>query len=168
MGLGLGNVVTENTFGSTGEYPLMGDSPTTGLRENATGIASLVVTGVWLALLFLPGTGDLWLATLLFGYIVVVPVVSMLFGDEDDDSGWETETHSQSSTADDRNTESDQTDALETLRNRYAAGKLTDDQFERKLERLLETETLEDVEARPEQTRQARDRDLTRDPEFER
>ncbi|WP_135828862.1 SHOCT domain-containing protein [Halorussus halobius] len=39
-------------------------------------------------------------------------------------------------------------DALETLRARYARGELTDEQFERKVERLLETETLEDVEDR--------------------
>lgn len=32
-------------------------------------------------------------------------------------------------------------DSLELLRNRYARGDLTDDQFERKLEQLLETET---------------------------
>ncbi len=37
---------------------------------------------------------------------------------------------------------------LERLRGRYAAGDLTDEQFERKLERLLDTETLEDAEDR--------------------
>jgi uncharacterized membrane protein len=31
-------------------------------------------------------------------------------------------------------------DPLETLRDRYARGELTDDEFERKLERLVETE----------------------------
>ncbi|WP_394352010.1 SHOCT domain-containing protein [Halorussus halophilus] len=39
-------------------------------------------------------------------------------------------------------------EALETLRDRYARGELTDEQFERKLERLLDTESLEDVEDR--------------------
>ncbi len=37
---------------------------------------------------------------------------------------------------------------LERLRERYAAGDLTDEQFERKLERLLDTESLEDAEDR--------------------
>ncbi|MFC4549299.1 SHOCT domain-containing protein, partial [Halorussus sp. GCM10023401] len=36
-------------------------------------------------------------------------------------------------------------DALETLRRRYAEGELSDEEFERKLENLLKTETLEDV-----------------------
>ena len=46
---------------------------------------------------------------------------------------------------DDRTSEADET-ALEQLRRRYAEGELTDEQFERKLERLLETQTIEDVE----------------------
>ncbi|MFC4543921.1 SHOCT domain-containing protein [Halosolutus amylolyticus] len=37
-------------------------------------------------------------------------------------------------------------DALERLRTRYADGELSDDEFERKLETLLSTETLADVE----------------------
>ena len=45
------------------------------------------------------------------------------------------------------------TDALEILRDRYARGELTDQQFERKLERLIETESLEDVEDRYERER---------------
>ncbi|WP_115864547.1 SHOCT domain-containing protein [Halorussus litoreus] len=35
--------------------------------------------------------------------------------------------------------------ALERLRRRYADGDLTEDEFERRLDRLLETETLEDA-----------------------
>ncbi|WP_049903226.1 SHOCT domain-containing protein [Halococcus agarilyticus] len=127
-------------------------------RENATGITSTVVTGVWLVALF---TGQSWwLAALLFGYIVVVPVVSMLFGDDEDweehadeeraddehwedgwtGGGWTTEDSS------DEPPETDNRDALETLRNRYARGELTDEQFERKVERLLDTDSLEAVE----------------------
>jgi hypothetical protein len=45
---------------------------------------------------------------------------------------------------DDRTSEADET-ALERLRRRYAEGELTDERFERKLERLLETQTIEDV-----------------------
>jgi hypothetical protein len=53
----------------------------------------------------------------------------------------------------------DRGDALGTLRNRYAQGELTDEQFERKVERLLETETLEDVEARKRRAREERQRE---------
>jgi uncharacterized membrane protein len=43
-------------------------------------------------------------------------------------------------------TSSDETeDALETLRQRYARGDLTDDEFERRVERLLETESVTDA-----------------------
>jgi uncharacterized membrane protein len=123
-------------------------------RENAAGIASVVVTGVWMAALF---TGqDWWLAALLFGYIVVVPVVAMLFDeDEEDDASADGRrdgaTRSEASTGDrDRAdaTDTERRDALETLRDRYARGELTDEQFERKVERLLETESLEDLEDR--------------------
>ncbi|ADQ66980.1 Predicted membrane protein (DUF2078) [Halogeometricum borinquense DSM 11551] len=50
------------------------------------------------------------------------------------------ETSSMDLTSDD-----DSDDALSTLRERYARGELTDAQFEAKLERLVEVETLEDV-----------------------
>lgn len=72
----------------------------------------------------------------------------------------------------DRADETTPVDALETLRERYAAGELTDDQFEQKLDRLLETETLEDVQERlqrrradrpPEHRHRTRDRDLEYD-----
>lgn len=39
-------------------------------------------------------------------------------------------------------------DALAALRERYARGELTDEQFERKLDRLLDTETIEAAEDR--------------------
>lgn len=40
----------------------------------------------------------------------------------------------------------DTADALELLRRRYAAGELSDEAFERKLERLVDTETVADAE----------------------
>ncbi|WP_135854865.1 SHOCT domain-containing protein [Halorussus salinus] len=132
------------------------------LRENATEVVSMLVTGIWLAAMF---TGqDWWLAALLFGYVVVVPVAELLFGDEEDDGEWwddEADEREADAETDERGDESDD-DALETLRDRYARGELTDEQFERKLERLLDTETLEDVEdrarAREEQTEKSFDR----------
>ncbi|MFC6796773.1 MULTISPECIES: SHOCT domain-containing protein [unclassified Haladaptatus] len=116
------------------------------LRErlvgNATGIASLLVTGIWLAAL-LSGL-DWWLPFMLFGYIVIVPIVGILFGDDEEEPELEEDATSPMQDADDES----QRDALDTLRDRYARGELTDEQFERKLERLLDTETLENVEER--------------------
>jgi uncharacterized membrane protein len=132
-------------------------------RQDASGIAATVVTGSWLALLMLDAPSGIWLAVMLFGYIAVVPVVSMLFDEEEEATEQTTESGSDTTTASD---EADEEAALQRLRRRYAEGELTDEQFERKLERLLETETLEDVEdARrgtdPAETpREQRERDL--------
>lgn len=121
-------------------------SPVTRASENATEIVSTLVTGIWLVALF---TGqDWWLAFMLFGYIVLVPLTALLFGDGDDieewwDEQWDT-SEDQPSDHDSESTD----EALSRLRDRYARGELTDEQFERKLDRLLETETLEDLEDR--------------------
>lgn len=52
---------------------------------------------------------------------------------------------------------SEQQDALEALRSRYARGELSETEFERRLERLVETETVEDARRSVEQ-RQGRER----------
>jgi len=126
------------------------DGPRRRLRENATGVASTIVTGLWLAAL-LSGQ-DWWLAALLFGYVVVVPLVALLFGDEEDrDEWWDDWWSDEDERADEPSEErldSDGQEALDVLRQRYAEGDLTDEQFERKLDRLLEVETLEDLEDR--------------------
>lgn len=44
-------------------------------------------------------------------------------------------------------TESDRQAALATLRDRYASGEIGEDEFERRVERLLETESVEDAES---------------------
>ena len=109
------------------------------LRENVTGVVTMLVTGIWMAALF---TGqEWWLPALIVGYVVVVPLTGILAG-EDDEETWvdEAPDHSERTA-----TESETTDALETLRDRYARGELSDEQFERKLQRLLETETPEDA-----------------------
>lgn len=118
-------------------------------RNRATGVASLLVVGVGLTALFL-GYGWFWIVFVV-GFAVFVPLVSTLFGedgtlDETDealdgiDRPLDGERASETVTTDE--------DPLATLRNRYARGELTDEQFERKLETLLETETIEDVEDR--------------------
>ncbi|MEY7851176.1 SHOCT domain-containing protein [Natrarchaeobius sp. A-rgal3] len=170
----------------------MAEDPATRFRENVTEITATIVTGIWLVGLF---TGQWWwLPFLLVGYIVVVPLVALFFGDEQDRKEWwewgegESEDDWWGEGTEERDGErpnvdperrpTNNADALETLRDRYAAGELTDEQFERKLERLLETETLEDVEhwrrqAREENRRNRdrgernRDRDPDRDLEFE-
>ncbi|WP_435065143.1 SHOCT domain-containing protein [Halobaculum sp. EA56] len=139
----------------------MSESPAERLRENLTGVVSTVVTGVWLAAMV---TGqDWWLAALLVGYVVVVPLTAILFGDEEDVEEWWDDDHvpgvdavgdeadePTAATAPDSPAadEGDRREALDTLRDRYARGELTDEQFERKLERLLETESIEDLEDR--------------------
>ncbi|MFC7213125.1 SHOCT domain-containing protein [Saliphagus sp. GCM10025334] len=146
-------------------------------RANATGIASTLVTGLWLGLLVGDIGDDLWLAVLIVGYVGIVPAVSMLFDDDEDeadgldeidevaeadetdeadDAGWlnvpgetdETATHepNQRQPGSRAPSSEDRANALATLRTRYATGELTDAQFEHKLERLLEVETLEDAE----------------------
>ncbi|WP_394739557.1 SHOCT domain-containing protein [Natronococcus roseus] len=137
----------------------MGADPRTRLRENATEVTATLVTGIWLAAMF-TGQGW-WLAALLFGYIVVVPMVALLFGDEDDVREWWTEDEIDPETLEEAEAEEPSArDALERLRDRYAAGELTDEQFERKLDRLLETETLEDADRWRRETRNDRSEDL--------
>jgi uncharacterized membrane protein len=109
------------------------------LRENATEIVSLLVTGIWLAALF--SDQGWWLPFLLFGYIVVVPLTELLFEDESAIAWWNDE-----SDRDDTRDAIDEETALQTLRERYARGELTDQEFEQKLDRLLETETITDLE----------------------
>lgn len=136
------------------------------LRENASGIAATTVTGVWLAAL-LAGF-DWWLPFMLFGYVVVVPVVSLLFDEDEETVEVDTETGSVRvergrSERDDRRS-GDTADALERLRTRYAEGEISDEQFERKLDRLLETETPEDAAEYVERTRSSnRDREVERE-----
>lgn len=137
------------------------------VRDNLTGIVSLLVTGVWMTGLF---TGqDWWLPALIVGYAVVLPIVGILAGEDTDADDWVDLDDSQSTdTSERRHAERDASgestkDALETLRDRYARGELTEAQFERKLDRLLETESVEDAETYRRRAR--RDAAETRDGE---
>lgn len=150
------------------------DSPGERLRENAVSVASMLVVGAGLLSLF-TGIGPFWLVFLL-GFLVVVPLVALLFGDDTERAEWwddwwgdESDWEEWFGTKEDWFGSSNETagtetrsaqpnrDALETLRDRYARGDLTDEQFERKLERLLETETLENVEDRKRERERLRD-----------
>ncbi len=148
-------------------------SPARRFRENIPSITAVLVTGIWLGALF---TGqEWWLAFMLVGYVAILPIVSILFEDEEEaerDQGRERAQEGRSEPVESgtRGRDAERTvrspeDALQTLRDRYARGELTDEQFERKLERLLETETLEDVAQR---TDRPPSRDRNPETEFER
>jgi len=130
-------------------------------ERNASGIAATVVTGTWLAALLL-GV-DWWLPLMLFGYIVIVPVVAMLFDDDDEGAAAGHVERDRTVETDVKGRPERVQDALDRLRTRYADGDLTDEQFERKLDRLLATETPEDA---AEHVR--RERAAERDAEYER
>ncbi|MFW5900400.1 MAG: SHOCT domain-containing protein [Halodesulfurarchaeum sp.] len=105
------------------------------IRENLTEVVSVFVTGIWLGALF---TGqDWWLPFMLIGYIIAVPMTALVFGDREAIAEWWAE--------EDVSIPEDESeiDPLETLKNRYAAGELSDAEFEAKLERLLELEESE-------------------------
>jgi hypothetical protein len=145
------------------------DSPAERARENIVGITSVLVTGIWMGAMF---TGqEWWLAALLVGYVAVVPIVAMVFGDDEDVSNWweddrVTTTHREDEPEPTDDTDAESTDdALQTLRERYARGELTDEQFERKLERLLEVETVEDLEHEIERSREQRANAQPNEPE---
>lgn len=136
---------------------MAGDSIQDRTKENASGIVAMVVTGTWLAMLMLGVSSSIWLAFMLFGYIVVVPVVAILFDEE------EVYSIESTSSVEQGQEKTDEETPLERLRRRYAEGELTDEQFERKLERLLETETLEDAV----EHRARSEKERLRDKEFE-
>lgn len=79
--------------------------------------------------------------TFVLGFFIVVPLVALL-GDtllmvENEVEGVEVER------SDELGGDSTDDDPIEELRARYARGELTDVEFERRLERLLETENVE-------------------------
>ncbi len=89
-----------------------------------------------------------WWAAFVVGYGFVLPAVAMLERDESAETTSSATSGTQSagsSSTDLGDDEASRTDAMETLRERYARGELSEAQFERKLERLLETETLENA-----------------------
>jgi uncharacterized membrane protein len=128
-------------------------------RSRATGVTSLIVLGVGLTALFL-GVDWFWVVFVV-GFAVVVPLVSTLVGADERDA--ETGGETRSAAAD----PGGPGDPLATLRGRYARGELTEEQFERKLEALLETETLEAAEDRARRRDAARGRDGESDTEDE-
>lgn len=87
-------------------------------------------------LAFVLGVDNAW-AIFVVGWLLVVPLIDTVGADV---IGWVL-----GDGADDPDEEST---ALATLKERYASGEIDETTFERRLERLLENETVEDVERR--------------------
>jgi uncharacterized membrane protein len=102
---------------------------------------ALLILGLGLASLFgLVPVGPFW-AVFAIGYAVVLPLVSVL---RDYQRRSSESTSAQAPRGASRREDDDSVDdALGRLRDRYARGDLTEEQFEEKLEALLETETPE-------------------------
>jgi hypothetical protein len=149
-------------------------------RENVTGLLVFLILGAGFVAMF-AGLNWFWLVWVL-GFAVLLPIVGILTGEADEHEDWSPAPGRAGRRSRDRipahdreADRDDDRDALETLRDRYARGELSDEQFERKLEALLETETFE--AARDRLTRRERERvdtdtdadvDVDRDRERER
>lgn len=78
-------------------------------RENLTGIVSVLVTATWLGAML---TGQSWwLSFMLVGYVAIVPIVAVLFGDEADRAEWWSDDETEPETIN-QSTDTDRTDAL--------------------------------------------------------
>lgn len=71
----------------------MGETALDRVRNSITETTAILVTGLWLTLLFV-GPGDWWLVVMLVGYVVVVPLVAIL-ADEDEEEEAEASTAEQ-------------------------------------------------------------------------
>jgi len=120
--------------------------------NTATKVASLLVLGLGLLGLF-AGFEWFWLVFVI-GFAVVVPLVDTLFGEEEAADEPDRPAPDAAPTS--------KQDALDTLRDRYARGDLSDAEFERKVERLLETESPESAR---EHVARSRDEDPVRERE---
>ncbi|PSQ42494.1 hypothetical protein BRD14_04560 [Halobacteriales archaeon SW_5_68_122] len=116
------------------------------LPEGSAGVASMLVLTVGLAALFLDQSW-FWVVFVV-GFAGVVPLVGVL------SKGDESESPSETPRDGGETTEESRTEALENLRDRYARGELTHEEFERKLEALMETESPEQAERRVERERE--------------
>ena len=104
------------------------------LREEATGVLALLILGAGFLAMFFPNLSPVafWVVWIV-GFAVVLPIVAIALG-ESDSEAWDP-------MAAERDGETDtETDPLAELRRRYAEGEIDELEFERRLERLLETE----------------------------
>lgn len=123
-------------------------------REKLVAVSAILTLGLGLTALFL-GFDWFWMVFVI-GWVVVVPVLAILL-----EPGEETEA------TDEPPAQTSDQDALETLRDRYARGELDDAEFERRVEKLLENESIEQVEERVEKGKVEREQ-VERERERER
>ena len=110
--------------------------------DDLPGVVAMLTLGGGLAALF-AGYGWFWMVFVL-GFAVATPLTALLVGDDEERERW-AETGRADGTAE-RSAPRDREDALDLLRERYARGELDDVEFERKVERLLETESVAEAE----------------------
>jgi len=123
-------------------------------RKRLIGLVAVLSFGLTsLFAVLLPGAlGPLIPATFILGFFVIIPLVALLGEDFPLVESGEAAGESVSATA-------TTGDPLETLRERYATGEIGEEEFERRLDRLLETEELEGrIDATAADRRESRDR----------
>ncbi|RDI71713.1 SHOCT domain-containing protein [Halopelagius longus] len=119
---------------------------------------SLLVVGLGLAsMVGIVPIQPFWMVFVI-GFAVVVPLVALLRKHQLDSANAEADrtTDAAERTADEDEGDTEFDDALARIRDRYARGELSEEQFERKLELLLETETPEDARERVRRARAER------------
>lgn len=119
------------------------DDALASMLEEAPAITVFLVLGTGMVALF---TGrPWWWMVFPVGFAVVLPLVAILSDTfaPDVDAADERD-------GDEQSERDDTQDALDTLRNRYARGEIDEAEFERRVERLLENETVDDAAARRE------------------
>jgi hypothetical protein len=127
----------------------------TGSSQSISGVVTMLTLAVAFGGMF--AGVPYWWAAFVVGFGFVLPAVSMLGGSDAAESSSSTQAGAEPEPAtDDRRREPSKQDAMETLRERYAQGELSEEQFEAKLERLLETETLENARDTVDRTRRRR------------
>ncbi|PSQ18843.1 hypothetical protein BRD00_03605 [Halobacteriales archaeon QS_8_69_26] len=136
--------------------PDVEDEPSDSEDDAAVPLVVFSVLGAGFVALFL-GQGWFWMVWVL-GFAVLLPMVAVLSDHYGPFLGGSGE-RKRSRTREVTTTDDEDQAALETLKQRYAAGEIDEEEFERRLERLVENERIEDVERRH--------REKDRDPEFE-
>ncbi|WP_158055461.1 SHOCT domain-containing protein [Halorussus halophilus] len=118
--------------------------------EHGTLVAVLAVLSFGLtALAAVLGFGSLVPIIFVIGMFILVPLVAIL---GDSLPMVEEEYASKGTAVEQQSANTTQDDPLEELRSRYARGELSEDEFERRLERLLETEGMEVPESNRERS----------------
>jgi hypothetical protein len=125
--------------------PWDGLPPADSRTATLSGLTTLAILGVAFGALAL-GIPYFWVVFPV-GFGGVLPLV-LAYSRREQSTGTPEAAPAAATTADGRRTtDSTRDEALRTLRTRYARGELTDEAFEHRLERLLETETVAEATA---------------------